>query len=131
MLFHCNEQFLHYQKACLFDDKAAATKIMAATTALACKRLGDKVEHFDQAVWEQECPGIMKQGLRYKFTQSRMCYKALEATGKTRLAEASPYDTLWGTGIGIGNKDLSNVVLWKGKNLMGDALQEIRTELIR
>ncbi len=69
----------------------------------------------------------MKQALMEKFSQNKACFKAIEATGST---EASPKDSLWGAGLGMMDKDLENIQLWKGQNWMGELLEEVRNELI-
>ncbi len=68
----------------------------------------------------------MKNGLVTKLTQNVHSYKALEAPGDTLLVEASPYNKLWDAGLGINDPDLANAQLWKGDNLMGDILGDIR-----
>jgi ribA/ribD-fused uncharacterized protein len=39
------------------------------------------------------------------------------------LVEASPYDKIWG--IGLDEKD-AKIKIWKGENLLGNALMDIR-----
>ncbi len=65
-----------------------------------------------------------------KFSQNSACFKTLEATGRSAIAEASPTDKLWGVGLGMKDADLANKHLWKGDNSMGDLLMQVRTELI-
>ena len=50
----------------------------------------------------------------------------LFSTNNKILVEASPYDTIWGIGQNadaINSKDPHN---WKGENLLGFALMEVR-----
>ncbi len=46
------------------------------------------------------------------------------------LSKASPHDTFWGAGLNVKDTDLANMQVWKGKNLIGEILQEIRNELV-
>ncbi len=73
---------------------------------------------------------FMAAGLRHKFSQNPKCFKALELIGEHTLVGASPHDFLSGAGLPLNDANLANVTLWKGKNWMGDVLEEIRTELI-
>jgi hypothetical protein len=53
----------------------------------------------------------------------------LLATGERVLVEASPYDQIWGIGMAAGNADIENPLRWRGQNLLGFALMEIRDKL--
>ncbi len=48
--------------------------------------------------YTSEAKGIMKAGLRCKFSQNPKCFKALELTGERTLVEAL-HDFLWGAGL--------------------------------
>ncbi len=54
----------------------------------------------------------------------------MEATGTSKLVEASPYDNIWGVGLGLDSEDLKNSNKWKSENMMGSTLQEISIEMI-
>lgn len=43
--------------------------------------------------------------------------------------EASPYDKIWGIGMCDDDKFIENPLFWKGKNLLGFALMEVRDSL--
>ena len=45
------------------------------------------------------------------------------------LVEASKYDNVWGVGIGIRDPFIKDTTKWKGLNLLGMALMEVRTKL--
>ena len=50
----------------------------------------------------------------------------LENTGKRLLVEASPTDTLFGSGQGLSSKTINNPSTHTGKNLQGKMLERIR-----
>ena len=50
-------------------------------------------------------------------------------TGNATLAEASPYDRIWGIGLSADDPKAMNPDLWKGENLLGHALMRVRDEL--
>jgi len=127
---HCSEQFMHYYKAELFEDHDTAVKILAAKTPQDCKNLGKQVKHFDIGVWKQQARDIMLPGLLAKFRQNPICLKALQATEKTKLVEASPMDSLWGICISMKSDSIKDPEQWKGSNWMGKLLESVRTELI-
>jgi ribA/ribD-fused uncharacterized protein len=53
----------------------------------------------------------------------------LLATGDKVLVEATPLDTLWGTGYNRSHRSATQPAEWKGKNWMGFALMEVRDML--
>ena len=40
-----------------------------------------------------------------------------------------PTDTIWGIGLGKENEKAQNIAMWRGKNLLGFALMEVRDEI--
>lgn len=55
----------------------------------------------------------------------------LLSTGDDILAEASPYDGVWGIQLSADSPDAQNPCRWQGQNLLGFALMEVRDELRR
>ncbi|RYF96968.1 MAG: DUF1768 domain-containing protein, partial [Chitinophagaceae bacterium] len=45
------------------------------------------------------------------------------------IAEASPIDTIWGIGLAADDPGIENPSNWKGENLLGYALMEVRDRL--
>lgn len=45
--------------------------------------------------------------------------------------EASPYDNIWGIRLSAGSPEAQEPQKWRGKNLLGFALMEVRDELRR
>ena len=43
--------------------------------------------------------------------------------------EASPVDSIWGVGMAADNPDINEPLNWKGENLLGYALMEVRDRL--
>ena len=102
---------------------------MAAPTPGECKTLGRKVMNFNLIKWKNEAKQIMTHGLKAKFEQNPICAQTLKSTKNSRLVEASPYDSLWGVGLALKNKDLAQPDLWKGSNLMGTLLEDLRNSI--
>jgi ribA/ribD-fused uncharacterized protein len=128
--FNCAEQFMMHGKAVLFGDAETAAEILAADHPRTHKALGRKVKNFDVGVWERERMRIVKDGNRAKFTQNPELIAALLATQGTTLVEASPFDKIWGIGLGEDDPRAQDPKQWKGKNLLGYVLTELRDELL-
>ncbi|HEY2512949.1 MAG TPA: NADAR family protein [Polyangiaceae bacterium] len=77
------------------------------------------------------------EGVRYATAEHfMMAGKAdrrtrLESSGGKVLVEASPRDTIWGIGSGASNPDARVPGRWRGTNLLGFALMEVRAQLAR
>lgn len=127
----CMEQFMMAEKARLFGDKEILEKILAATVQGKIKALGREVRNFDQTEWDKCKYTIVLTGNFQKFLQNPELKNFLLRTGDKILVEASPRDRIWGIGMGKSNENAGNPAAWRGKNLLGFALMEVRDELRR
>lgn len=124
--FSCNEQFIMYSKAKLFNDKVAAESILKETNPLQMKRYGRTVENFDEKVWQEHNERILKNGLYLKFTQNPQLLTKLLNTKDATIVEANPYDQTYGVGLTAFDPNIQDPSKWRGKNLMGKALMAVR-----
>lgn len=69
------------------------------------------------------------EGNRAKFSQNPELNKILLDTKGKVLVEASPYDTRWGIGMKEGDYGIQDPANWKGENLLGFAITQVRKEL--
>jgi len=127
--FNCVEQMMMTAKAYLFGDMAAAAKILAASHPRDHKALGRSVSGYDDAIWSERRGRIVAHGCYAKFSQNQVLREALLATGETLLVEASPYDPVWGVGLGQHDPRILDPRQWKGQNLLGIALMQVRDRL--
>ena len=127
----CMEQYMMAEKARLFGDEETLEKIMEATVQGKIKALGREVKNFDQAEWDRCKYTIVLTGNFQKFLQNPDLKDFLLRTGDKVLVEASPRDRIWGIGMGKANENAANPAAWRGKNLLGFALMEVRDELRR
>lgn len=128
--FGCAEQYMMHGKALLFGDAETAEAILAAPHPRQHKALGRKVKPFDDAVWKREREAIVLAGNRAKFTQNPALLEVLLATKGTTLVEASPYDRIWGIGLAATDPRAQDPAQWRGQNLLGKILTQLRDELL-
>ena len=69
--------------------------------------------------------------LYFQFTQNEELKGELISTYPKILVEASPLDTVWGIGLGAKDKRAHNRARWRGKNLLGYIITEVRDEIMR
>ncbi len=127
--FCCAEQFMMHGKALLFDDAKVAAQILATDAPKQHKALGRKVKGFDDTRWRAAREAIVKAGSHAKFTQNPALLEQLLATRGTTLVEASPYDRIWGIGLAASDPRAQDPATWRGQNLLGKILTELRDEL--
>lgn len=128
-IFTCVEQYMMYAKALLFSDLVIADKILNSEQPKVMKRLGRQVKGFQEELWVSEREEIVKKALRAKFTQHADLRQQLKSTQGTTLVEASPFDRIWGIGLNEKNPLALKRETWRGKNLLGQLLTEVRAEL--
>lgn len=128
-IYCCSEQYFMKKKQERFDvsNEELANKIMNSKNPKEIKKLGRQVKNFDEEIWNKERYDIMKDALKLKFSQEELKNK-LVSTGNAILVEASPTDRIWGIGMNESQVN-STHTNWKGLNLLGRALMEIREEL--
>lgn len=76
----------------------------------------------------QSCQQIYN-GLLAKFSQSPDLKRKLLNTDDSLLAECAVKDTIWGIGISMKDDSRYDITKWKGQNLLGFALMEVRKVL--
>ncbi|XP_033736830.1 riboflavin biosynthesis protein PYRR, chloroplastic-like [Pecten maximus] len=128
--YNCAEQYMMHQKALTFKDDENAKAIMKAAKAFSQKKLGRKVRNFVPDIWSAKCVDVVKKGNIAKFSQNSHLRKKLLDTYPKIMVEASPMDRIWGIGLASGNKLAWNKNTWKGKNLLGYALTDVRQTLM-
>ena len=123
------EHFMMAEKARLFGDEATLSRILAARTPAEAKKLGRLVQGFDDERWLEARWDIVVQGNLAKFGQHQELSAILLQTGSRVLVEASPFDRIWGIGMAASAQGAEDPGRWKGLNLLGFALMEVRERL--
>jgi hypothetical protein len=127
--FHSSEQLFMLNKALHFKDYETADRIRKTTNPKEAKRLGRMVKNFDTNVWNMYCEDYMLHSLKFKF-QNPTLRDLLIGTKDKLLVEGSPFDTIWGVGLHYQDDLILDSKNWKGKNLLGKCLMEVREELL-
>jgi ribA/ribD-fused uncharacterized protein len=120
------EHFMMAEKAALFDDQEIRAQVLQAPTPNAAKALGRKVRGFNDQRWLQHRYDIVVRANQAKFSQNPELNEYLMRTGSRVIVEASPVDGIWGIGLAQDHLDVNDPNLWKGLNLLGFALMQVR-----
>lgn len=127
--FSCGEQFMMWAKAFTFHDLETVDKIMKTSSHKEHQELGRQVKEYDDEIWADMRYQVMVLGLYAKFSQNERLKELLLATGDTIIAEASPSDKIWGIGLVADDPLAQDMKNWKGQNLLGKVLMEVREKL--
>lgn len=125
----CAEQYMMARKAKLFKDDETLKLIMETKSPAKHQKLGRIVKNYDQKVWDDNKELIVIDASRLKYSQNEEMKNALLTTGDRILVEASPYDKIWGVGLGEKDPLILDQNNWKGQNLLGKCLMIVRDEL--
>lgn len=107
--YSCTERWMMSEKARMFEDKAMRTK----------------------GIWQEHAFNIVVVGNLEKFTQNKRLGDILVSTNSAIIAEASPYDRIWGIGLSATDPKSRDPQKWRGENLLGKALMEVREVLYK
>lgn len=128
--YNCAEQYMMAEKARLFGDKSAETRIMSTSDPSDQKRWGREVRGFDVTKWNAVAQDIVYRASMAKYTQNDDLKYILMRTIGTTLVEASPTDTIWGIGLRKEDPRALDRSQWRGTNWLGDALNRVRDHIM-
>lgn len=136
--YNCAEQWMMAEKARLFGDDACERAILESKDPREQKGFGKQVRNFNKARWEAiedngkpYCWNVVYQGNYAKFSQNPGLKEVLFETAGTTLVEASPYDCIWGIGLGEDDEKALDRSQWRGTNWLGDVLTTLREDLMK
>lgn len=131
ILFANIEQYMMYMKAVIFQDHEKQQSILLTNDPKIIKSLGREVRNYDDTIWNGIRQLIVYQALKEKFSQNDDIRYRLLSTENAILAEASPFDRIWGIGLSMNDPKSNIIEEWKGQNLLGFTLMQVRDEIRR
>ena len=130
--FFNTEQYFMFVKAKTFGDEEIAKRILKeGKNPKTAKALGRQVKNYDDKVWNEKRYQVMVDANLCKYKASKEFRDELlnpKYEGK-HFVEASKYDTIWGIGLTEDNPLVDDEKNWKGLNLLGKTLDEVRDKL--
>lgn len=91
-----------------------------------CKSIGRRIPNYDELGWSRKRYACMLKAVTLKFHQNPDLARLLLGTGDRVMVEASPVDPWWGVGMGTDHPDILKPEKWKGTNMLGCCLMEVR-----
>ena len=124
--FFTTEQAFMWEKARFFNDEETADLVLKEHNPKKAKELGRQVKNFDPVMWDDISFQIMYNVNKPKW---ELWKAALLKTGDKILVEASPFDKIWGIGLGSNDPRIMDKDQWQGQNRLGDVLMKLRNDL--
>lgn len=131
ILYSSMEQYMMRQKALVFQDREVAHQILSTSDVARIKALGRVVRNYNDTVWAGLRQLIVYKGLLAKFSQNPGLKNALLSTGDQVMAECAVKDRIWGIGLSMKDERRFDMAQWRGQNLLGFSLMEVRSCLKR
>jgi len=129
-VFTNSEQIYMYIKAKFFNDQETAVKIVKeGIEPRIARNLGQLVKHYSDEEWFKVRKGMMYKAVLLKFRSNDEIKNKLLSTGNKILVEASPIDKWWGVMLSEDDDKILDEKNWKGQNLLGQVLMEVRDKL--
>lgn len=123
------QQYLHYCRFSNFGATEYAKGILEVTDREVMVSYSlQKVEGFRKSMWDATKYEILKRGTRAKFEQNHDFLKRLIESDNMILAASSAADVSWANGVATNDPECGNVKYWRGQNLLGKILMELRRE---
>ena len=127
--FATGEHWMMWQKARLMGDTEMAALILSAPTPRKAKEFGGQVKPYDGTLWDAVREQLVYYGVREKFLANDLERDLLLSTSSALLAEASPYDKVWGVGMTADDPRFANPAKWEGQNLLGRVCMRVRADI--
>jgi len=124
-----SEQIIMLCKAALFNDEQSFNTICNLKNPAAIKAAGRHITPFDETRWHQNVCRIAVHAVSVKVQANTQIRTLLLNTGDNIIAEASPWDALWGIGDLATAPHAAHPNTWKGSNILGWALAQVRDSL--
>lgn len=129
--FQNSEAAFMFLKAKTFGDDVIADLIAYVDQSpWSTKKMGRRINSYDEDKWAEVREDAMFAACYAKFSQNPKLKAELLSTGSKLLVEASPVDKIWGIGLAPNDPRARNVNTWKGLNLLGKILMEVRAVLV-
>ena len=129
-VFSNSEQLFMWLKAMHFNDNETAEKILElGSDPRTAKDLGREVKNYNEEEWTPLRQGTMRIAVKAKFESDWKLKEQLLATGDKILVEGTPFDAIWGVKIKWDDDRILDDRNWRGQNLLGIVLMQVRQEL--
>ncbi len=124
-------QYYAYSMATTFEDKLRADRIMNTCDPKSIMDFTETIDNFDSETWNVKIQMVLTDAMYLKFSQNEVLKQKLLETGDALLAFANDKEKNFGIGLPIYDSNARKKDKWKGKNIAGYSLMNVRDKLRR
>lgn len=125
------EKYMMMKKAELMKDYGMHQKMLPLHDPRELKKLGREVKNWDESLWDVHKVDIVTRANFLKFYCNSDLLETMEEHKDLTIVEASPYDSVWGIGLGVEDDDVLDESKWKGSNLLGVSIMNARDMIFK
>ena len=129
MLVEFSEKAIMLCKAAAMGDSDGYRSIAMAVDPRSAKAKGREVYPFDHGRWQVLICHVAREVCWQKFSQVPRLTDVLLGTGDRVIAEATRRDQIWGIGLDMKERGVGVPAAWRGTNVLGWALMQVRGRL--
>jgi len=126
-----SEKAIMLCKAVAMADRQGFQAILSSSMPAEAKTLGRQIQNWRQDLWDHLVCSVAYEAVYQKFWKLSALQPALLSTGDCLIVEATRADSTWGIGMDKGDPKIRRPSEWRGSNVLGWALVEVRTALRR
>lgn len=127
--FSSAEQYIMYRKCMTFGDSASAQAVLATNDTARQQKIARDADGYVESVWAGMRQMVAVRALLAKFSQNGALKRQLLDTGDAWLVECAHSDVTWACGIRLNEPERLDADKWRGQNILGFALMEVRAML--
>ncbi len=124
--FTSMEQYIMYSKCMEFGDTDSAKAVLATDKPDEQQKIARKASGYNDKIWAGRRQLVALRGLMAKFSQNEGLKTKLLETGDAYLVECAYHDVIWACGIRLNENERFDASNWRGTNILGFALMEVR-----
>ena len=126
VLFSTVVQYFVYSKAMLSGDRETARKILDEHDPFVLNGFSRVIRDFDELRWNGQKGAVLYRGLAERFREHPEMVPELMATGEETLVYCDPVDGELGIRRWKSDPEAQDPAKWRGQNLLGFTLMELR-----
>ena len=127
--FSSAEQYIMYKKCMLFGDQASAKAVLETEDTARQQAIGRHASGYIGSVCTGMRQTVAFRAFMAKFGQNQELKQQLLDTGDAYLVACAGSDRIWACGLGLNDDKRFDAANWKGDNILGFTLMEVRNTL--
>lgn len=121
-------QYIMYRKCLILGEPELAQKVMETDNPSEQQKIARNAG-CSKVLWDGMRQAVTMRALLAKFGQNEELRTKLLRTLDAYLVECAQSDKVWACGVSLYNDDRKDMSKWKGKNILGFTLMEVRNIL--